>query len=89
MIIFYPKMADYLAGGSLVPRCNFTEKGDWSMQKVTGESCETPAQGDKWYGGYVRPQETPLPQRDALPSWFSDGLLVLSQEDSLFEQRMR
>jgi arylsulfatase A-like enzyme len=33
-------------------RCNFTDRGDWSMQKVMGESCEPAPLGDKWYGGY-------------------------------------
>ena len=35
-----------------VAQCNFTELGDWSMQKVTGDRCVPGADGDHWYGGY-------------------------------------
>ena len=31
-----------------VAQCNFTELGDWSMQKVTGDRCVPGADGDHW-----------------------------------------
>jgi hypothetical protein len=37
-------------GSDMVPRCNFTDRGDWSMQKVMGESCTSAPNGDTWYG---------------------------------------
>ena len=37
-------------GSDMVPQCNFTDMGDWSMQKVMGESCTSAPNGDTWYG---------------------------------------
>ena len=82
-------------GSDMVPRCNFTDRGDWSMQKVMGESCTSAPNGDTWYGkcaswgGSVVPVATVL---SLLSCRCSNGFNTRTgaggYEDSLFEQRI-